>query len=58
MLATFELEYYLGRPTEDGGIARLPRRPVYSSIGLDEHHPVMLETLRALQARASRSRGC
>ena len=49
--ATFELEYYLGRPTEDGGIACLPRRPVYSSIGLDEHHPVMLETLRALEAR-------
>jgi glutamine synthetase len=51
VLATFELEYYLGRLTEDGGIACLPRRPVYSSIGLDEHHPVMLETLRALEAR-------
>jgi glutamine synthetase len=51
VLASFELEYYLGRPTEDGGIAPLPRRPVYSSIGLDDHHPVMLETLRALEAR-------
>jgi glutamine synthetase len=49
--ATFELEYYLAAPSGDGGMTQLPKRPVYSTIGLDEHHPVMLATVDALAAR-------
>ena len=37
--ATFELEFYLCRPTADGGLEALPRRPVYSTIGLDDTQP-------------------
>jgi len=49
--ATFELEYYLADPLPDGGLSPLPRRPVYSSIGMDEYHAVTVATVDALTAR-------
>ena len=49
--ATFELEFYLCRPTADGGLEALPRRPVYSTIGLDETQPAMSAIVDALVGR-------
>jgi glutamine synthetase len=46
--AAFELEFYLCRPTDDGGLEPLPRRPVYSTIGLDDTQPVMSAIVDAL----------
>jgi glutamine synthetase len=51
--AAFELEFYLCRPTDDGGLEALPRRPVYSTIGLDDTQPAMSAIVDALVARAS-----
>ena len=56
--ATFELEFYLGRPTGTAASSALPRRPVYSTIGLDEHAAGDVgHRRRAGRARGSRSRG-
>lgn len=49
--ATFELEFSLCRPTPDGGLEPLPRRPVYSTIGLDDTQPVMSAIVDALVER-------
>jgi glutamine synthetase len=49
--ATFELEFYLALGAPDGDLVALPRRPVYSTIGLDEHQPVMSAIVDALVAR-------
>ncbi len=49
--ATFELEFYLCRPTADGGLEALPRRPVYSTIGLDDTQPAMSAIVDALVGR-------
>jgi glutamine synthetase len=49
--AAFELEFYLCRPTDDGGLEALPRRPVYSTIGLDDTQSVMSAIVDALVAR-------
>jgi glutamine synthetase len=49
--ATFELEFYLGHAAPDGGITQLPRYTVYSTIGLDEHQPVMSDVVNALVDR-------
>ena len=49
--AAFELEFYLCRPTPDGGLEPLPRRPVYSAIGLDDTQPVMSAIVDALVER-------
>ena len=47
--AAFELEFYLGRPTGDGNVERLPRHPVYSTIGLDEADDVLTAIVAALE---------
>jgi glutamine synthetase len=49
--AAFELEFYLCRPTDDGGLEALPRRPVYSTIGLDDTQPAMSAIVDALVGR-------
>jgi glutamine synthetase len=49
--ATFELEFYLGLAAPDGGLIKLPRSMVYSTIGLDEHQPVMSAIVSALVER-------
>ena len=49
--ATFELEFYLARGAPDGDLLPLPRQTVYSTIGLDEHQPVMSAIVDALDAR-------
>ena len=55
--AAFELEFYLCRPTPDGGLEPLPRRPVYSAIGLDDTQPVMSAIVDALVERGIADRG-
>jgi glutamine synthetase len=49
--ATFELEFYLCHPGPDGDLLPLPRRPVYSSIGLDDHQPAISAIVDALVRR-------
>jgi glutamine synthetase len=49
--ATFENEYYLYRRSEDGEDIEPERHPVYSSIGFDEYHDVMLDTVDALESQ-------
>jgi glutamine synthetase len=49
--ATFELEFYLARGAPDGDLVALPRQTVYSTIGLDEHQPVMSAIVAALDDR-------
>jgi len=49
--ATFELEFYLCRPAAGGGLEALPRRPVYSTIGLDDTQPAMSAIVDALVDR-------
>ncbi len=49
--ATFELEFYLAHGAPDGDLLPLPRQTVYSTIGLDEHQPVMSAIVDALDAR-------
>ena len=49
--ATFENEYYLYRRSAEGGDVQPERLPVYSSIGFDEYHAVLLETVDALTAQ-------
>jgi len=46
--ASFELEFYLGGRAPDGGVEPMPRHPVYSTIGLDEQHAVVLGIVDAL----------
>ena len=46
--ASFELEFYLGGRAADGGVDQLPRHPVYSTIGLDEQHGVVLAIVETL----------
>jgi glutamine synthetase len=46
--ASFELEFYLGGRAADGGVEPLPRHPVYSTIGLDEQHDVVLAIVETL----------
>jgi glutamine synthetase len=46
--ASFELEFYLGGRAPDGGVELMPRHPVYSTIGLDEQHEVVLVIVETL----------
>ena len=46
--ASFKLEFYLGGRAPDGGVEPMPRHPVYSTIGLDEQHAVVLGIVDAL----------
>ena len=56
--ASFELEFYLGGRAADGGVDQLPRHPVYSTIGLDEQHGVVLAIVEPPPSSGSRSRAC
>jgi glutamine synthetase len=49
--ATFENEFYLYRRSEDGADLEPERFPVYSSIGFDEYHDVLLDMAGALTAQ-------
>jgi glutamine synthetase len=49
--ATFENEYYVYRRSADGADLQPERLPVYSSIGFDEYHALLLETVDALTAQ-------
>jgi glutamine synthetase len=49
--ATTENEFFLYRLSEDGEDVQPERFPVYSSIGFDAYHPVMLDIADALTAQ-------